>query len=151
MAEPHVISALVKKRAELLGDIEHYENIIKESKQNLISIDKTILIFDDSYNIKSIKAKKTYRNRYFENGEAKVYVLDILREIGKPLKTDELSEIIAKKKNLEFDNTSEFKSFQKSVSTALKNACDNNLVEKIGTDKITGIWKIKDLSSKSFR
>jgi len=30
MAEPHVISALVKKRAELSGDIEHYEQIIKE-------------------------------------------------------------------------------------------------------------------------
>jgi len=46
MAESHVISALIKKRSELSGEIEHYEKIIKEYRNNLASIDKTIHIFD---------------------------------------------------------------------------------------------------------
>ena len=48
MAESHVISALIKKRSELSGEIEHYEKIIKECKENLTSLDKTIHIFDEA-------------------------------------------------------------------------------------------------------
>jgi len=31
-----------------------------------------------------------------------------------------------------------------TVSTALKNVHDNNLVEKVGKEGITGIWRIKE-------
>lgn len=145
MAEPHVISALVKKRAELSGDIEHYEQIIKEYKENLLTIDKTIGIFDENYNISSIKTKRTYRGRYFKNGEAKVATLDILRGSDKPLQTDEIADIIAKDKGMEFDSTNDFKNFQKSVSTALKNLKESGLANKIN-DGLPGIWQIKAVS-----
>ena len=46
MAESHVISALTKKRAELLGEVQHYEKLLKSSKENLTHIDKTIKMFD---------------------------------------------------------------------------------------------------------
>jgi hypothetical protein len=146
MAETHVISALVKKRAELHGDIQHYETIIKKSKENLTSIDKTIHIFDETYNINTIKSKKTYRNRFFNNGEAKVHVLDVLRESNKPLQTNEISKMIANKKSIEFENDLDSKNFHKSVSTALKNVLNNNLVEKVGTKGLIGIWKIKEVN-----
>ena len=142
MAEPHVISALVKKRAELSGDIEHYEQIIRDYKENLSSIDKTIRIFDENYNISTIKTKRTYRGRYFKNGEAKVATLDILRNSNKPLQTDAIADMIAKDKGMEFETTTDFKNFQKSVSTALKNLRDSGLAQKIN-EGLPGIWQIK--------
>lgn len=42
MAETHVISALVKKRSEVSGEIKHYENLLKKAKTDLQSIDQTI-------------------------------------------------------------------------------------------------------------
>jgi hypothetical protein len=66
MAETHVISALVKKRSELLGEIQHHEALIKEHKSNLSSIDKTIHIFDDNYDLRTIKSKRVSQERYFK-------------------------------------------------------------------------------------
>ena len=88
MAESHVISALIKKRSELSGEIEHYEKIIKEYRENLASIDKTIHIFDETYDLRSIKSKRVIKNSYFASGEATKMVLDVLRTADEPIKTD---------------------------------------------------------------
>lgn len=63
MAESHVMSALVKKRSEILGEIQHCEALIKEYKENLSSLDATIHIFDSNYDLQSIKSKKVQRTR----------------------------------------------------------------------------------------
>ena len=55
MADSHVISALVKKRAELRGDIIHYKQLIATLDKDLQTIDATIKIFDVDYDISSIK------------------------------------------------------------------------------------------------
>jgi outer membrane protein TolC len=47
MADTHVISALVKKRAELRGDIIHYKQLLSSLDKDLQTIDATIKIFDD--------------------------------------------------------------------------------------------------------
>jgi len=85
MAETHVISALTNKRSELLGDIKHYELIIKSLKDNLSTISKTIHIFDENYKLSSIKPKNTNKKRYFETGEATKALLDTLRNSSEPL------------------------------------------------------------------
>ncbi len=104
MAETHVISALVLKRSELLGEIKYHEALIEEYKENLTTIDKTIHLFDNSYDLRTIKSKRVIRDRYFKNGEAIVLIFNALRMLNKPAKTDEISEIIASKKGLSLNN-----------------------------------------------
>lgn len=55
MADSHVISELVKKRAELCGNIIHYKQLISSLDKDLAIIDGTIKIFDVDYDIYSIK------------------------------------------------------------------------------------------------
>jgi len=143
MAETHVISALVSKRSELLGEIKYYESLIKEHKENLATIDRTIHIFDNSYDLRTIKAKRVVRDRYFKNGEAVVLLLDALRELKRPAKTDELTEKIATVKNLSLESEYEKAAFQKAIVASLSRAADNGLVERVGRDGITVIWQIK--------
>ena len=146
MAETHVISALTSKRSELLGEIQHYESLIKSFKENLSSIDKTIHIFDNSYDLRRVKSKRVYKNRYFKNGEAIPLLLDTLRELNKPTRTDDLSEIIASKKGLTFENESDKINFQKIIVSSLSRSVDNGLVERVGRDGLTVIWKIKEIN-----
>lgn len=143
MAETHVISALVSKRSELLGEIKYHESLIKEHKENLATIDRTIHIFDNSYDLRTVKAKRVVRDRYFKNGEAVVLLLDALRELDRPTKTDELVEIIAIFKKLSLESDYERATFQKAIVASLSRAADNGLVERVGRDGLTMIWQIK--------
>lgn len=145
MAEPHVISALTKKRSELLGDIKHYESIIVSLKDNLSTINKTIHIFDENYNLASVKAKQLSKNRYFEGGEAKILILDLLRTYAKPLKTDEITQYLSDIKSISIDSDYERRTFQKSVVGALDRLQKDNLVERAGRDGLMMIWQIAKL------
>ena len=145
MADTHVISALVKKRAELRGDIIHYKQLIATLDKDLQTIDATIKIFDVDYDISSIKPVIKSRNRFFNNGEAKVLVLEVLKSNKLPLSTDKLSEIIATNKNLSFENKTDKSNFQKSILLALNTCLSNNLVEKVSKDGLSIVWKIKEL------
>ena len=146
MADTHVISALVKKRAELRGDIIHYKQLIATLDKDLQTIDATIKIFDVDYDISSIKPVIKSRNRFFNNGEAKILVLEVLKNSSLPFSTDKISDIIAVNRNLSFENKTDKSNFQKSILLALNTCLSNNLVEKVSKDGLSIIWKIKELN-----
>ncbi len=146
MADTHVISALVKKRAELRGDIIHYKQLIATLDKDLQTIDATIKIFDVDYDISSIKPVIKSRNRFFNNGEAKVLVLEVLKSNKLPLSTDKISEIIATNRNLAFENKTDKSNFQKSILLALNTCLSNGIVEKVSKNGLSIVWKIKELN-----
>jgi hypothetical protein len=141
MAESHVISALVKKRSELLGDIKHYEKIIKGVKANLASIDKTIHIFDEDYNLSSVKPVNTNKTRYFKAGEATTTLLDILRIAAKPLSFVEIVDCVIEKRDLILEER-EAKAVRKSLSVTLNSLFKKGLVSKELIDHNKALWSI---------
>lgn len=143
MAETHVISALTKKRAELSGEINHYQKLIKSLKENLTHIDQTIKMFDENYNLSSIKPKRKSYERYFKIGEAKVSILDLLRESNKPLSTNEIGEKIALNKGIDKQEDFNLELFLKTLLSSL-NRCENSgLIERVGKEGLAILWQIK--------
>jgi hypothetical protein len=57
-------------------------------------------------------------------------ILDTLRELDKPTKTDEISEIIASKKDLLLESDYEKSTFQKAIVASLSRSANNGLVER---------------------
>ena len=145
MADTHVISALSTKRGEILGSIKHYKQIISSLDKDLTNIDATIRIFEPDYKFGSEKIVNKHRNKFFNNGEAKVLVLEVLKNSSLPISTDKISEIIATNKNLSFENKTDKSNFQKSVLFALNTCLSNNLVEKVSKDGLSIVWKIKEI------
>lgn len=141
MAESHIISGLIKKRSEIAGQVKYYEKLITNLKSQLLHIDNTIHIFDNSYNLGSIKSKKYTRNRYFAKGESLKLILDTLRNSNTPLKTDEITKIIANKKGLELSNK-DFINFQRTIVNGLNNCKKKGLISKVGQEGLTNIWSI---------
>ncbi len=143
MAETHVISALTSKRAEVSGEIKHYEKLLKQSKLNLQSIDHTIHIFDENYDLRTIRAKRVSRERYFKNGEAKTMILDVLRMATEPLSTMEVSKTIASNKRINNEEGFDLERFSKVVLTSLSRCENNELIERVGKDGLSILWQIK--------
>ena len=145
MADSHVVSALSTKRGEILGSIKHYKQLISSLDKDLQTIDATIKIFEPDYKFGSEKIVNKHRNRFFNNGEAKVLVLEVLKSNKLPLSTDKLSEIIATNKNLSFENKADKSNFQKSILLALNTCLSNDIVEKVSKDGLSIVWKIKEI------
>ena len=57
MFEPHVVSALVKKRAELTGQIEHTQTQLRQFIIDLDNLDATIRLFVPDIDLEDIKPK----------------------------------------------------------------------------------------------
>ena len=145
MADSHVISALSTKRGEILGSIKHYKQIISSLDKDLANIDATIKIFEPDYRFGSEKIVNKHRNRFFNNGEAKVLVLEVLKNSNLPISTDKIANIIATNKNLSFENKTDKSNFQKSILLALNTCLSNDIVEKVSKDGLSIIWKIKEI------
>lgn len=143
MAETHVISALTKKRAEVSGEIKHYEKLLKKSKLNLQSIDQTIHLFDESYDLRTIKAKRVHRERYFKTGEAKVLILDILRTATEPMSTNNIGKKIAFNSGLENEESFDVKRYQKIIFASLERCENKGLIERVGKEGLALLWQIK--------
>ena len=145
MADSHVISALSTKRGEILGSIKHYKQIISSLDKDLTNIDATIKIFEPDYKFGSEKIVNKHRNKFFNNGEAKVLTLGVLKNSNLALSTDKIADIIATNKNLSFENKTVKSNFQKSILLALNTCLSNNLVEKVSKDGLSIVWKIKEI------
>ena len=145
MAETHVISALVKKRSEIAGQIAYYEKLLKDRLTDLSTIDRAIYIFDENYDVNSISPKKFTKKSYFSNGEATKLVLDVLRVANKPLRTDEISDIVASKKSLNLDGKDRV-NFQKSILYALNTCEKRGLVTTVGKEGLSLVWSIAKIN-----
>ena len=145
MADSHVISTLSTKRGEILGSIKHYKQLISSLDKDLANIDATIKIFEPDYKFGSEKIVNKHRNKFFNNGEAKVLVLEVLKNSDIPVSTDKISDIIVTNKNLSFENKTDKSNFQKSILLALNTCLLNNLVEKVSKDGLSIVWKIKEI------
>ena len=145
MADTHVISALSTKRGEILGSIKHYKQIISSLDKDLANIDVTIKIFEPDYKFGSEKIVNKHRNRFFNNGEAKVLVLEVLKNSNLALSTDKIADIIATNKNLSFENKTDKSNFQKSILLALNTCLSHDIVEKVSKDGLSIVWKIKEI------
>jgi len=143
MAETHVLSALTKKRSEVSGEIKHYEKLLKQSKLNLQSIDQTIHIFDESYDLRTIKAKRVHKERYFKTGEAKVLILDMLRTATEPLSTNTIAKRLAFNKGIADKENFDLERFKKIVFASLERCENNGLIERVGKDGLAILWQIK--------
>jgi len=143
MAETHVLSALIKKRAEVSGEIKHYEKLLKKSKLSLQSIDQTIHLFDDTYDLRTIKAKRVHKERYFKTGEAKVLILDILRTATEPMSTNTIGKKIAFNRGLDKKESFDANRFQKIIFASLERCENNRLIDRVGKEGLAILWQIK--------
>jgi len=100
LAESHVLSGLVKKRAVLDGELDYYQQKVIKLKKDIAALDATILVFEPEYNTRAIqKVKKIGNNRFFDRNTRSKTIYEVLRDAhGACLTVEELAtEVIAKR------------------------------------------------------
>jgi len=123
MAEPHVISALREKRAEVAGIVQSLEKQIAQRRADLAHVDATIRLFDPDAKPETIRAKRTYeRNDWFQPGECARMVFDVLRDAPAPVTTADIAAHLMERKGIPADDRRTRELVQKTVLGTLNRA-----------------------------
>ena len=84
----YVLTGLVKRRAELAGEIEATHERLRRMIEDLEKLDSVILQFDPTHQVEAIRAK-AFRPPpdWARRGEMTKAVLSILRQAAEPMTT----------------------------------------------------------------
>jgi len=129
MAETHVLSGLVAKRAELAGDIERTQADLQRMIRDLENLDATILLFDADYQIAAIKPK-SFRppSDWAKRGEMTRIILSVLRQASEPLTTRDIAFQLMVERALDTGDVRFLRLMTKRVGVALRYQRDKGLV-----------------------
>jgi hypothetical protein len=121
MADSHVITALVKRRAELAGQIEATHEALRKMVMDLENLDSTIQQFDPNYQVEAIRPKafrppKDWSNR----GEMTRIILSVLRQAAEPLTTRDIALQLLVERALDKNDQRLLRLMTKRVGVALR-------------------------------
>jgi hypothetical protein len=93
MAEPHVLTGLIAKRAEIAGQIEHTQDQLRQLVIDLDHIDAAIHIFDPSIELEEIKSRPVPAAHQAFRGQVTRIVLTIYGDEKKGVSTWETPKV----------------------------------------------------------
>ena len=139
MGEPHVISALRDKRAELSGLIRDLEKKIGQHRADLLHLDATMRLFDPESQPETIRPRRQrVRNSWFDHGECARLVCDILRDAPAPMATADIADRLIEDKGIPAAAEHSRALVRKTVLGSLNRA--GEIVERVVIDGVV-CWK----------
>jgi hypothetical protein len=105
MADPHVISALKAKRAELSGELIAAESRILQLRDDISSLDRTIRVFDptaEPHTIRPMLRRK--KPTLIPRGQCSRAILDMLRSADGPMTAREITTQLAARYQMDISN-----------------------------------------------
>ncbi len=126
----YVLTGLVKRRAELTGDIERTHERLRAMLGDLESLDATILQFDPSFHVEAIKAKAFRPPADWANrGGMSRLVLSILRQAAEPLTSRDIALEMLISRAMDKRDQRLLRLMTKRVGVALRTQRENGAVQ----------------------
>ena len=131
----HVVSQLISKKEELIGELNFHKSKIVQLEEILKGMDISIKVFQPDFDLTNIKAKKyTGNTHYFKKGESFTMILDTLRKAQKPISSLNITIEIMKIKKLNYENVDLLNKIQRALLVTMKNLEKQNLIKSVGKD-----------------
>jgi len=144
MANQYVIAGLVRKRADLAGEIESTHERLRQMVQELEHLDATLLLFDPDYQVEGIKPKAFRPPKDLANrGQMSRIVLSILRQATEPLTTRDIALQLLIERALDKSDQRLLRTMTKRVGVALRIQRDKGLTRSEQGPGQYMLWEIK--------
>lgn len=142
MAEPHVVSALRDKRAEVSGLIADLERRIAQQRADLVHVDAVLQLYSPNLEPASIAVKGVRRkNGWFKRGELSRLVLDVLRVAPVPMTLKAIAAEVMTGRHLDPADERTVHLIVKLVRNTLTRQA-GDLVERIAEGR-TVTWRVR--------
>lgn len=141
MAESHVVSGLVAKRAELAGEVQDHRLALDRLGKELGHLDATIRLFTPDYDLAGIGARKRRRAQpWFGPGECQRLVLEVLRDAPGPLSDPLVTAAVVARKGLQ-DRPEIRGALYKTVLAVLRRLAGKGVARAVGLANGARAWE----------
>jgi len=143
MAETHVLSGLMAKRAELAGKVEFVQTELRQLIIDLDNLDATIRLFNPEIDLVAIKPKPLPARNTAFRGEVARIVLGTLRKADKPLPLHEITMHVMVGRSLNATDKPLLRVLSKRVGACLRHYRQAGLVKSIDGPSRSILWQVK--------
>lgn len=121
--------------------LEHYACEVDRLNDELRHLDVTIKLFAPDMDLRTLPPKRFVEtNKIFRQGESNRAMLEVLREAGGTLNTQEIAQRIATKKNLD---ESKVKAIRDTILDTLRRAEKKGIVRQDGRrEGMALVWEL---------
>lgn len=139
---PNTVSALIRKRAEIAGQIEHAQTTLRQLIIDLDNLDHTIRLFRPDIDLEEIRPKPLPpRNQAFR-GEVTRLILGALRTSQGPMDTQELARHVMAQRGLNTADKRLVRTIGKRVGSAMRHLRSRGLVKSEKGPAQCLVWEI---------
>jgi hypothetical protein len=138
----HAISALIRKRAEIAGRIEHLQDELRQAVIDLDNVDHTIHLFDPTIELHEIKSRPVPPRHQAFKGEVTRIVLATLRNAKRPVTTAEIARRVMAERGLDTGNARLVKTMQKRTAACLRHWRNRGIAAKSPGPGQFVLWEI---------
>lgn len=142
MSEPHVVSGLRAKRAEIARRLHAVEDHLKRLRASLAHLDAILPLFeagDDDPEL--LKRPLHRRSRYFASGEVLKRVRDALRTATTPMSSVEIADVLMTAKGISKDDPQIRRFIADCTLPVLRRLVKRGVAKKTGEGPTTR-WEI---------
>lgn len=141
MENEHVIAGLIRKRAELAGQIEHAQTVLRQFIIDLDNLDATLRMFVPDIDLEDIKPKPLPpRNAAFK-GEVSRIVFAALREKG-PMTCQQMAQYVMADRGLNTADRRLVVTLGKRVHACLRHYRSKGLVRSLKREGQHQLWEL---------
>jgi len=148
MAEPHVITALVKKRGELAGQIDHAQCVVRQLVIDLDNLDSAIHLFDPSIELQEIKARPVPPRHQAFRGKVSRIVLAALRNASKPITAQDIAQHVMAERGLNSADAKLLRLIGKRVGACLRHHRSKGVLRSAKGEGQRLVWEMVEMKRK---
>lgn len=136
------LNALIRKRADISGELEAAQGVVRRLTIDLNNIDAAILIFNPDYKLDSIKPARIPSKYKMPKGEASRALLGVLRNASKPVTTLELTQHVMADRGMNTSDKKAVKIMIEKVGACLRNYKYKGIISSRKGEGRGVIWEI---------
>jgi len=144
MTQPHVVTGLMTKRAELAGMLEHHQAKVRQLMIDLDAVDQALRLFNPDIELEMIKPKPLPPRHAAYKGEVARIVLGTLRDAKRPCSTQELTMHVMAERGMNTADKGLVKTVTKRVGASLRHHRAKGLIRSVGGLGGLLVWEVAD-------
>lgn len=139
----YMVTGLVKKRAEIAGELDATHNRLRELVNQLEALDATLRIVAPDMAVEAIRPK-AFRppEDWSKRGQMSRLVLSILRTAKEPLTTREIAAQMLLERAMDAEDVKMLRVMTRRVASALRDQRDKGRVESEDGPGTYQLWRV---------